>query len=443
MDSQRVDAYILFVEAALNLVREGGFCGFVVPNAFLRSTTAVRLRELLEEKADVLEVIDFLDQPVFQGVGIYICLLLFRKRMHEASRPQVTTAKIYRLSATPSAQLARLSVTSDPHTEGHEVFHASQPEGKAPWIFRNPTEDAILHSMQKNSERLGKALEIRQGVKTGADAIFIIDAPSVTELNHLVEAELLIPVLRNRELRRWCSRPAAYLIYPYNRQSKKIIDLRTLEKKFPRACSYLLRNKPVLDKRRSLRGKQWYELIEPRLHTIASEQKTLYIAELSLRPIVTKALSSEAAIVGSTGGGSWIVLPPSTYEQFSMMAYLNSAVAEWYFRQVSSMRRGGWLVVEQHLIQGLPLPLFLRDSQSFARHQIGQLAEQLFNQMGKASGVPDTALRKEIESIEEQVDALVIEALGLSAPQGEYVRARAIGLRKAGAASEEVGELTF
>ena len=383
--SKRVDSYMLFVEAALRLVQPGGLCGLVLPNAMLRSQAAVPLRKFLAENADILEVIDFLDQPVFQGVGIYVCLLLFRKRVQGVPQPQVTVARVYRLSATPNAQLAKLSVNSDVSMQGHEVFHAAQPSAPGPWIFRNATEQQILESVEREAVRLGRAVEIRQGVKTGADRVFLIETKEGTS-SVFVENEITVPILRNRELRRWHSRPTASLLFPYDRKSRKLLPWKIMERQFPRAANHLSSNKQHLQNRRSLRGKQWYELIEPRLPTVTSDKSKLFIAELSVRPIVTGADDPNTAIVGSTGGGSWLVLEDERFERWSLMAYLNSVVAEWYFRQVSSLRRGGWLVLEQHLIESLPLPKFLCDQESFARHQISQLAQQLGARLAQMTG---------------------------------------------------------
>jgi hypothetical protein len=117
---------------------------------------------------------------------------------------------------------------------------------------------------------------------------------------------------------------------------------------------------------------------------------------------------------------------------------MNSVVAEWYLRQVSSLRRGGWLLVEQQTVENLPVPKFLKDESSFARSELDRIAKLLQKKVKDSSGFQDTDLRKDIASLEQQIDSLVIGALELSADEAVYIRKRVIGLRGAGAV--RVGE---
>jgi tRNA1(Val) A37 N6-methylase TrmN6 len=59
--SGRFDSYILFIEAAVKCLRQGGFGGLVVPNRLLYSQSASTLRDWLTQRVTLLEVIDFLD----------------------------------------------------------------------------------------------------------------------------------------------------------------------------------------------------------------------------------------------------------------------------------------------------------------------------------------------------------------------------------------------
>jgi len=162
---RRIDSYILFVEAALRLTTPGGFVGLVLPSAILRTRTASTLREFLSKQADLLEIIDFQDQRVFQGVGAYVCLLLFRKRIQNVQSPRVVVAKVYSLSRTPSTQLAS-ATTSGAQCEGVEVFQIDQPKGAAPWLLKNQMETLLSEKLASCSDNLAKEiLALRQGIK--------------------------------------------------------------------------------------------------------------------------------------------------------------------------------------------------------------------------------------------------------------------------------------
>ena len=436
LGARRTDSYMLFVEASMKLLKPGGFCGLVLPTPFLQSSSAGHLRAWVSEYADVLEIIDFQDQPVFQNVGVYVCIVLFRKRDPRNPAPHVAVGKIYQLSATPSAQLAKLSVAEDHGDETQEVFHIDQPRTSKPWVLRNQTEQAILNKISTSSVSLGESgLEVCQGVKTGADEVFVGERDSKSQpqsaFGGQVELEISIPFLRSRDLKRWFTRSRAQLIYPYARETLRVMPWTRLRKEFPKCAAYLEAHKPLLASRKSLKRECWYELIRPRAATVFAPEPRLFIAELSLRPTVTESEGENAAIAGSTGGGSWILLKNAQYDNKSLMAYLNSSVVEWSLRQVASVRRGGWLVIEQRVLETILLPRFLTEPQSFARSELIRLAVRATEIARVSAGFQNSETRQQIAAVEDQINSLVIEALGLSAPQGDYVRKRALALRGA------------
>jgi len=434
---------MLFVEASLKLLRPGGFCGLVLPTPFLQSSSASPLRAWISEHADILEIVDFQDQPVFQNVGVYVCIVLFRRRDPAKPAPQVAVSKVYQLSATPSAQLAKLSVTEELGDETQEVFHIEQPKTSKPWLLRNQQEQAILERIASASVRFADSgLEICQGVKTGADEVFVLErdtkASTTSILGQQVELDITIPFLRNRDLKRWFTRPRAQLIYPYDRDTTKTFSWTKLRKEFPKCATYLEANRDILESRKSLRHESWYGLIRPRAATVFASEPRLFIAELSLRPTVAKSEGEYVAIAGSTGGGSWILLKNCDYDDRSLMAYLNSCVVEWSLRQVASIRRGGWIVIDQRALESVFLPKYFIESQSFARSELSRLAERAM-EIAKASvGFQGSDLRHQMAAIEEQIDSVVIGAVGLNAQEGGYIRKRVLALRGARADRENV-----
>jgi len=166
--AKRFDSHIFFLEAAVRLLADGGFCGFVLPSGFLRSAAAAKLRAWLSQRVDLLEIIDFGDQPVFQGVAVYVCLLLFRKKRQSLSAPQLAVAKVRRLSPTPATQLATLAVQRGEGSREVEVFFVPQPSGQMSWVFRNPSDRAIIEKVRLRAKTLKETtIDIRQGIKTG------------------------------------------------------------------------------------------------------------------------------------------------------------------------------------------------------------------------------------------------------------------------------------
>ena len=420
--SKRTDSYMLFLEAALQLLDPGGFCGFVLPNVFLRSSSAGLLRAWLIKHADLLEVIDFQDQPVFQNVGVYVCILLVRKKEPAKTAPKVLVGKIYQLSATPATQLAKLGVAQSTDNGGQEVFHTDQPAGAQPWLFRNPTERSILDALNSSSVPFSKSgLEIYQGVKTGLDEVFVLDSPDQTAA---VEREITVPFLRNRDLTHWFTRPQSRLIYPYDKDTGVALTWSRIQRTFPKCAAYLESHRGLLTGRKSRVKEKWYELIRPRVQSVLNASPKLFIAELTVRSRAAMCDEVNVAIAGGTGGGSVILISDPRYELHSLVAFFNSSLVDWYARQGASVRRGGWILVEQSTLRDLPLPKFLTDQNSFARSELARLAQAASMILRQSSDLKSAVARQQLLAIEQQVDSLLIEAAGLNAQQGVYIRER-------------------
>jgi hypothetical protein len=323
-------------------------------------------------------------------------------------------------------------VSTEGTANGSETFLADQPTGRAAWIFRNRKEMEILDLLKDASdEDVEEALDVRQGVKTGADEIFVVESPSaglkspanfVNKGEFKLERQALIPVFRNRDLRRWAAVPVAYLIYPYDRKRREVFDWDTLKNRFPEAGKYLSAHKQRLSSRKSLRGKKWYELIEPRVDSIISGDDKLFVAELSLRPVFAVSDLDATAILGGTGGGSVLLINNKQYESAVLLAYLNSVVAEWFFRQVSPIYRGNYVALEQKNMHLLPLPRFLKDPDVFAFSELDRIVSGLLLKLGDRPGPIDPRIRGVIQQTEEQIDSLIMEALNLTTSQANYIR---------------------
>jgi type I restriction-modification system DNA methylase subunit len=425
--SKRTDSYILFLEAALRILQSGGFCGLVLPNVFLRSASAGLLRSWVAQQADVLEIIDFQDQPVFQNVGVYVCILLLRKKEPNKTPPKIMVGKIYQLSPTPATQLAKLGVSQESENGAHEVFYKEQVSGSRPWIFRNPKEQQIFDALTSSSTPLVKSdLEIYQGVKTGSDDIFVLDSPDKLAA---VEPEITVPFIRNRDLTRWSTRSQSRLIYPYDKITGASIPWNHVQRMYPKCAAYLELHRQFLSQRRSLANQKWYELIRPRVQSVLTNLSKFFIAELTVRPRTTICEQIHAAIAGGTGGGSVVLVSNRKYELYSLVAFFNSSLVEWFARQAASVRRGGWILIEQSTLRHLPIPAFLSDQTSFARSELARLAETASSITNQNSDLQSTAARQQLVAIENQIDSLLIEAAGLNAQQGAYIRERVSAMR--------------
>jgi len=245
-------------------------------------------------------------------------------------------------------------------------------------------------------------------------------------IDYSIEKELLIPVLRNRDLRRWGSQSSTMLIYPYNRETKQQIPWTVLRNSFPGTACYLKSIRKQLASRRSLRGKAWYSLIEPRLSAVTMKSPFLVAAEIGLRPTICHPTPSNASVIGNF----WLFLQAEEYDIDVLMAYLNSTVAEWYLRQQSPLLSGGYILLREENLAKLPVPRFLKDHKSFVFGELKKLSTALAEKSTMFGGPLPMSVRSDILRMEEQVDSLILQAADLTSDQAMYLRSKVMAARE-------------
>jgi len=74
----QLNTYLLFIDLAYNMLKEGAYLGFIVPNTWLTIDTFSQLRKFMLKHSGDLQIINIYDK-VFQAANVDTCLLLFRK----------------------------------------------------------------------------------------------------------------------------------------------------------------------------------------------------------------------------------------------------------------------------------------------------------------------------------------------------------------------------
>jgi hypothetical protein len=71
----------------------------------------------------------------------------------------------------------------------------------------------------------------------------------VEQVSMTVEPDLLYPLLRGRDVKRWCAQPSAWIIVP-RLKPHQVIPLSEMQVKFPKTYAYLKRFAPTLLQRK-------------------------------------------------------------------------------------------------------------------------------------------------------------------------------------------------
>jgi hypothetical protein len=382
-------------------LKEDGFGCFVVPKNFLLSDNAAPLRAELLERAHIRCVVDLSAVRVFEDVGVYVILLIFQK----SSRPNPKFAVLsVQCNDLVGLALEDALQERETRTSSYQVYWSTQPQKSDPnWSFP-PPEKVSIQSRFAGLPKLGDVAEVRQGVITGADSIFIVSAAEVPRS----EKDIYAPFLNDREIEPYVvpKQVSRYVIHPYDK--KGILDENRLSVEYPITWNYLLSKHAQLSSRKSATGGKvpWWRPAWPR------ERDKLLIPKIITPHIVIAprfawdhsgrfAISHSPYIVPKSPGGR--------DEALFLLAVLNSTACFWAISQNAHSYSRGYSRLEVTTLKSTPVPdLSLFDNQLF--RDIVSLTEQRMEAVGN-----------DARALDAQLDIKVAEAYGLNESEKRVV----------------------
>ena len=414
----RFDYSYLFVELAIKKLQPGGVLGLVVPNRLFKNRDAGILREMLSSKCQLLSIADFTSTPVFAKVGAYVGSLRAR-RLHDGE------SAAYPLRYIKVATLPRrfvsatlLEVEQSRETISHSdvlAFDVQQPVGSMAWLFLSPSARTAHLNLDNQELRLSSLTLVRQGIKTGSNDVFLVKRLEASEtlsqvLNGfgetvLVETDLLRPVVTGSDIQRYdvLRDGDVAIIYPYSADG--LIPEAILRERYPYTFRYLSNYRDILASRSrvSPEGKSWYELSEKR------DQEWLNSPKLLIRDLAQRT----SFAVDDTGSyycvGGTAVVPADTDLLFSLLAYLNSGLINWYLSFRASTFKGNFFKFEPQHLNDIPiLPEVVEDG------DVRNMLEDACKSILKAKANGDQVLQQRIENA---VDDALCQLAGISSAE--------------------------
>ena len=196
------DLYCLFYERGLELLKQGGVLTFITSNKWMRARYGTKLRSFLVQQTQPELLIDFGGLQLFDSATVDVNILSAKKTQRIAPTRCITVIK-EELDAAGSlgkyiAQRARTQ--------------ALPADGDAWVLLGDALEASILEKINRYGTPLGAwDVRINYGVKTGYNDAFIVTtaqrdailAACATDDERQRTAQLIRPILRGRDVRRW------------------------------------------------------------------------------------------------------------------------------------------------------------------------------------------------------------------------------------------------
>ena len=415
------DIYVVFVERGLSLLRRDGVLGFITPHKFFNAKYGQPLRSLIADGRHLSHAVHFTDQQVFKGATTYTCLLFLDKL------------------PAPSCHFVRIDNLDEWLATGR-VDDGDIPAKRitgSDWNFTVGANVRLLEKLRGFPTKLVDCAEkVYQGLATSADSVYVLEgrrsrARHSTLVSHsldgikvTIESAILRPLLKGSDIHRYKPPTSNYLVvFPYHVQEVTAtpIPLNDLKRLYPMAYGYLSQNKRALIERSKTNVTNWWLFPYPKNLGLYAKPKILSQV-LSTRGNFALDLAGEVCFLGGgTAGGNAIrVKADDPAEMKCMLGILNSRLTTYWVARTGSAFRSAFFAFGKASLAPLPIPRgisgHLKDDTRF--DSMIQLVDRILDLHKRLETVRNpsdqTAIQRQIDATDRQIDQLVYELYGLT-----------------------------
>lgn len=406
---QRCDIYVSFIERANELLKEGGYLGFINPNQFIVTEYGVKLREFLIDKRFIYKIIDFGDEQVFEGISTYTLILIANKSYKENFE--------YR-------KINNLNSLLNLDEQGNSLLiNFSSLKDSPVWNLQSE----IITKIKENSEPLSKIAHIKSPLTTGLDSLLYVSLIGEKEncyevVNNnqkiLLEKDLWKKIIRPKQIRPWLSfKPKLLVFFPYENKSNKfvLIEEKRFKKIYPKTYSFLSKHKKSLENRKDSRktwkelGRQWYSL-----HRVGKPED-FYLDKILINSIINKKTFCLDLNKNLYPHGGIFGIISKKINLFYLLGLLNSNLIFHFIKKTASPKRGGYVSLNINILGQVPIKLPTSKQEKKMIDLVDQMLElqKKFHDK-KVSGHEKERLEQQIKNVDYEIDQEIYKLYGLT-----------------------------
>ncbi len=391
------DLYVMFVEHGIRILRPNGQFVFIIPNKWMRAGYGVSLRRWLKTLA-IEQIADFGDLPVFDEATTYPSIISIRNAVaaEQFQAVQIDTL-VYPDGMANHMKANQFAVE----------FNTLQDEG---WQLTNAATQQLMAKLRATGKPLGDYVngKIFRGVLTGLNEAFVIDAETKDRLiaEDPRSAEIIKPFLAGRDIKRYQTPTVdKYLIF-----TRRGITIQN----YPAILKHLEGYEDQLTpKPKGYKGEwsgrkegtyKWYEI----------QDAVDYYPEFEKPKLMLPDIAAKNQVIYDDTGSYCVntaYMIPS--EEKWLLAVLNSAIVLYFYANITSSIRGGYLRFIKQYLEQIPI---IQASESQQTE-----IEAIVNQILTAKAANPTA---DTSVLEAQIDRLVYGLYGLTDDEIAIVEGR-------------------
>ena len=365
---KQFDKYFLFIQRAVDLVKDDGTVCYIVPNKFINNVAGEKIRELISENKYLKMFIDFNYQQVFKDKTIYSYIILLNKSKEEN----------FEYSYINSYEEWIINNKSNIYTE-----ISCNEIDKNPWILSMDLEKMKeLKKLFNNSIRLSEIARPFNGVQTSLNRIYVIKGKEI-----LGENENYIIINKNgkkynieKEVLKMYFQPInkveknvnsfdplvtdKYIIFPYDKNGE-LIDINLSQ--YSGIKEYLLDNYDLIVPKQ-ISGKStgrdvpnanennWYQFGRVQAINEFNNEEKLIVGVMSKEPMFMYDNENLVIQSGGTAGYCGIKMKENNkYDLFFLQAYLSHPIISDVMEKMGSDFEGGFYSRGTQVLEKLPI----------------------------------------------------------------------------------------
>lgn len=347
--------FLALLKLGLDSVKPGGFLLYVLPRSILIAPGAATIRKEIAEHFWVRVLADLHQIPVFEGIGTYVILLILQRKADLISGMDDTPrAVIVRCSELVGQALQNALEGRLISTDFYDIYEADQSQFEEPkWYILTPGQNRLKERL-RSLPPLEEFLDVRLGLVTGADKVFVRPRSEVDPS----EMALYRPLLGDRDMLRYIppyttpDETPRVVFYPF--LGNRMITEDEL-RDFPRTLAHLEAHGEFLRSRRQVIAGSfpWWRPERPRspeklLRPKIMSPHLVLLPRFSLDTTGQYAVTRSPIMLGKRG----MEIEMLRY----FVAVLNSSVAFWQIANQAHKYRQSYNMLEPNTLRQIRVP---------------------------------------------------------------------------------------
>lgn len=434
---------------------DDGTLSFLIPFTAYKTQAGAGFRKWLANQANVTKIHDLVELYPFEGAINRTSLIVIGKGKTKFPIHCVMWHNPKSRGIDQEAELEEVKKT----TKQFNMIFAPINKGKfeTPWMIIGEKAYAAVQKVMKPSEYRAYA-----GVYTGLNSAYWIKIhskqndevlisnlseigkKSVREIKTITEKDLIYPLVRGRNVKKWYFSPSLHIIVPHDPKTGKPIMETDLKIQYPKAYSYFLKIKKDLETRQIHKlwgkGQPFYSLYDIGDYSFAPYKVCWKVVAGKISgkgefstAVVESVKDSFLGYRTAITDIKLIIIPfKNKDEAHYVSAILNSSFA--YVVVASYVIETG---ISAHVLENLSILKFSPENKLHLK--LSDISKKAHDLAKKYYEQDDLAVQDELKKVEGEIDKTVAELYGISKEELEEIK-KTLRILKEGEVEEEETE---